>query len=494
MVWVAPLPGGFSSFWASTRGKASSLFLWPVLRKLAYHSALYGLTTAAGRFLNWLLTPLYAYRLSVEDFGRMSELYAYMVFGTILVSIGMETTYLRFGRGGVPGTFRRALGITFIAGVGLGSLLSLTVPWFSGPLGYQGRETLLWLTIAIWTVDAWAALAITHQRAVGAPLRYAVIQLTHVGVLIGLNLYGVGWKGWGLEFILVANLLASLLKLIWALAWSPVGEAPGPTTPASAVLFRYGLILALMGLLGATNDVLDRVLLPQYSRTDTALYSAAYKVATLMALFVQAYRMAAEPLFLREAAGHAMFYARSWEAFHLAGLGVVLIFSIWAEPLLTTRWGGLLPASLLPPAYWEALWVIPILLFANLLMGSLVHASIWYKLQEKPDIGLLITGIGSLITVVGNLYGIPRYGYAACAVTTLLAYGGMVGVSVGLGRRKLPGAFPLRWVLLAAVGVAGCIVPAYGSSWLTRLLCTLAGGVGLAWLTHIRLRKHAAGA
>jgi O-antigen/teichoic acid export membrane protein len=150
-----------------------------------------------------------------------------------------------------------------------------------------------------------------------------------------------------------------------------------------------------------------------------------------------------------------MFYARSWEAFHLAGLGVVLIFSIWAEPLLTTRWGGLLPASLLPPAYWEALWVIPILLFANLLMGSLVHASIWYKLQEKPDIGLLITGVGSLITVVGNLYGIPRYGYAACAVTTLLAYGGMVGVSVGLGRRKLPGAFPLRWVLLAAVGGSG---------------------------------------
>jgi hypothetical protein len=95
---------------------------------------------------------------------------------------------------------------------------------------------------------------------------------------------------------------------------------------------------------------------------------------------------------------------------------------------------------------------------------------------------------------VGNLYGIPRYGYAACAVTTLLAYGGMVGVSVGLGRRKLPGAFPLRWVLLAAVGVAGCIVLAYGSSWLTRLLCTLVGGVGLAWLTHMRLRKHAAGA
>ncbi len=462
-----------------------------MLKKLAYHSALYGLTAALGRFLNWLLTPLYAYRLPVEDFGRMSELYAYMVFGTILTNVGMETAYLRFGRGGVPGTFRRTLGITFLAGMGLGSLLSLSVPWMSGPLGYQDREMLLWLTIAIWTVDAWAGLAITHQRAIGAPFRYAAIQLTHVAVLIGLNLYGVGWKGWGLEFILVANLLASLLKLIWALCWAPVKETPGASTPTSVTLFRYGLILALVGLLGATNDVLDRVLLPQYSRVDTALYSAAYKVATLMALFVQAYRMAAEPLLLREAAGHTSFYARSWEAFHLVGLGVVFIFSIWAEPLLTTRWGGLLPASLLPPAYWEALWVIPILLFANLLMGSLVQASIWYKLREKPDIGLLITGLGSLITVVGNLYGIPRYGYAACAVTTLLAYGGMVGLSVGLGRRKLPGAFPVRWILLAAVGTAGCIVLAYRSCWLTRLLCTLAGGVGLAWLIHMRLRKRA---
>ncbi len=465
------------------------VFLWGVLRRLAYHSAIYGLTTALGRFLNWLLTPLYAYRLSVEDFGRMSELYAYMAFGTILTSLGMETAYLRFSRDGMRGTFSRSLLITVLVGAGLGLSLALFVPWLSIWLGYEGRAELLWLAIGIWTVDAWAGLAITHQRAIGAPLRYAAIQMTHVAILIALNLYGVGWKGWGLPFILTANLIASLLKLFWALAWAPLREKPDSTTPPTYALFRYGLILAIMGLLGATNDVLDRVLLPQYSRIDTALYSAAYKVATLLALFVQAYRMAAEPILLREAAGNAAFYARSWEAFHFVGLAGVLIFSMWAEPLLTTQWGGLLPGSLLPPAYWEALGVIPVLLMANLLMGSLVQASVWYKLREKPDIGLLITAVGSVITIAGNLYGIPRYGYIACAVTTLLAYGAMVGLSVSLGRRKLPGAFPLDGVSWAAVGVIVCIWLGHEEFFLARMGWTVIGGIWLMGLAYWRLNK-----
>ncbi len=471
------------------RAKGFRAFLWTVLRRLAYHSAIYGLTTALGRFLNWLLTPLYVYRLPVEDFGRMSELYAYMAFGTILVSFGMETAYLRFSRGGAKGIFLRSLVITGVVGAVSGLTLALLAPWLSAWIGYQGRTELLWLTVAIWTVDAWAGLAITHQRAIGAPLRYAAIQMTHVAVLIALNLYGVGWKGWGLPFILIANLLASLLKLFWALAWAPLSEKPAPSTPTPYTLFRYGLVIALMGLLGATNDVLDRVLLPQYSRIDTALYSAAYKVATLLALFVQAYRMAAEPILLREAAGNTAFYARSWEAFHFVGLAGVLVFSVWAKPLLTTRWGGLLPASLLPPAYWEALWVIPILLLANLLMGSLVQASVWYKLREKPDAGLLITAVGSGITVVGNLYGIPRYGYAACAVTTVLAYGGMVVLSLGMGRHKLPGAFPLGGVLWAGVGVAIGIWLGYEGTLWERVAWTAGGGLWLIGIAYRRLRK-----
>jgi len=442
-----------------------------------------------GRFLNWLLTPLYAYRLPVEDFGRMSELYAYIAFGTILASLGMETAYLRFSRDGMRGTFSRSLLITGLVGGGSGVILMILVPWLSLWLGYEGRMELLWLAIAIWTVDAWAALAITHQRAIGAPLRYAAIQMTHVAILIGLNLYGVGWKGWGLSFILTANLIASLFKLFWALAWAPLREKPDSSTPTAYTLFRYGLILAFMGLLGATNDVLDRVLLPQYSRIDTALYGAAYKVAALLALFVQAYRMAAEPIFLREAAGHTALYARSWEAFHFVGLSGVLVFSIWAEPLLTTRWGGLLPAPLLPPAYWEGLGVIPILLMANLLMGSLVQASVWYKLREKPDIGLFITAVGSAITIAGNVYGIPRYGYWACAVTTLLAYGGMVVLSVSLGRRKLPGAFPVKGIFGAAVGVLVCIWMGHEGSFLGRAVWTGMGGIWLIGLAYWRLNK-----
>ncbi len=460
-----------------------------MLRRLAYHALVYGLTTALGRLLNWLLTPLYAYRLPVEDFGRLSELYSYVVFGTIAASMGMETAYLRFGEKGQAGAFRRVLLLSLLVGGLIGGLLAVLVPWLSEPLGYRGREVLLWLTIAVWTVDAWANIALVHQRAVEAPFRYATIQISHVIMLIGLNLYGVGWQGLGLTFVLLANLIASLVKLVWALVWAPLHQKPTSQAPTLRMLTRYGSMLALMGLLGATNDVLDRILLAQYSRIETAFYGAAYKVATLLALFVQAYRMAAEPLLLRAEAESGRLYARTWEAFHFVGLLGVMVFSVWAQPLLTTQWGGFLPAPLLPPAYWEALWVVPILLFANLFMGSLVQASVWYKRREKPDIGLLIAATGSLITLVGNLYGIPRFGYGACAITTLLSYAGMSFLSVSLGRKVLPGAFPMPWTTVASLLAVTVIYGAQGTEWFPRLLWSLSGVALMSIMAWWRLRR-----
>lgn len=428
------------------------------LRRLLYHSAVYGLTTALSRLLNWLLTPLYAHRLPIEDFGRLSELYSWIVFGLIATGLGMETAYFRFGdKKDLGAAFWKMLGVIAVVGLGLNGTLSVGVPFFSEKLGYAGREGLLWLTISLWTVDAAGSFALAHQRAVGAPLRFAVIQLTHVGLFLTMNIWGVGVQGYGIEFILSANLIASCLRLGWALLWGPpwrVQREGASSTPSLGILFSYGATLAGMGLLGATNDVLDRILLARYDLQATALYSAAYKIAMALALFVQAYRQAGEPLLLGEHRGDQHFYERSWLFYHGVALGGVLLLTIWAPPLLTTRWGGLLPAPIFPPAYHEAFTLVPLLLWANLFMGSLVQASIWYKLRKHPTAGMVITAAGSLITWTGNLYGIPRYGYWACAWTTLMAYAFMVSLSVMWGRRELPSAFPLRPLLLPGATIA----------------------------------------
>lgn len=403
------------------------------LRRLLYHGALYGLTSALARFLNWLLTPLYVHRLPVEEFGRLSELYSWMVFGLIATGLGMETAYFRFAqREALGASFWRILRILGIGGLGLNGLLALLVPVVAKPLGYAGREMLLWLTIAIWTVDAWGSFTLAHQRAVGAPLRFAAIQIGHVIFFLLLNIWGVGIQGYGLDFILWANLAASLLRLGWGIWWGPDPQ-PSASAPSEKILLRYGFTLTLMGLLGATNDVLDRVLLARYDLVQTALYGAAYKAAMALALFVQAYRQAGEPFFLGEKRNDTSFFQRSWLLYHTIALGGLLLLTIWAQPLLTTRWGGLLPRSIFPPAYHPALGILPILLWANLLTGTLIQASVWYKLKERPTAGVFITASGSLITWLGNLYGIPRYGYWASAWTTLFAYGSMVGLSLGLG-------------------------------------------------------------
>lgn len=317
------------------------------VRRLLYHGAVYGLTSATARLLNWALTPLYAHRLSIEDFGRLSELYSWMVFGLIAAGVGMETAYFRFGVEGRQASARgfwRMLAITGAVGGGLAGLLSAIVPAVAPALGYAEQPSLLWLTIAIWTVDAWGSFALAYQRAIGRPWRFATIQLSHVALLLALNIWGVGIKGWGLAYILSVNLAVSLLRLGWALAWGPrsLQTASETETPAVHTLLRYGLTLVLIGLLGATNDVLDRVLLARYDLMQTALYSAAYKVAMALALFVQAYRQAGEPLLLGESRGDQAFYRRSWLLYHGIALAGVLILGIWAPKAVTTTWGGAL--------------------------------------------------------------------------------------------------------------------------------------------------------
>lgn len=434
------------------------------LRRLLYHGAVYGLTGALARLLNWMLTPLYIHRLPVEEYGRLSELYSWMVFGLIATGLGMETAYFRFARREILGAaFWRSLWILGLTGIILNGLLALLVPFLAPSLGYADREGLLWLTIAIWTVDAWGSFTLAHQRAIGAPLRFATIQLSHVAFFLLLNIWGVGVRGYGLAFILWANLLASLLRLGWGLLWGPVLQSTGEAPP-SAILLRYGATIAAMGVLGAMNDVLDRILLARYSLTETGLYGAAYKAAMALTLFVQAYRQAGEPLLLGERRGDANFFRRNWFLYHTVALSGLVLLLIWANPILTTRWGGILPAPLFPPAYHEALRVLPILLWANLLTGSLVQASVWYKLRERPTAGVFITAVGSLITWLGNLYGIPRYGYIASAWTTLVAYGIMSGLSLGLGYDRISLKRLLRPLLIPlAVGGAYSFLYADGS-------------------------------
>ncbi|MCS6895672.1 MAG: hypothetical protein NZZ60_05940 [Bacteroidia bacterium] len=433
------------------------------LRRLVYHGAVYGLTTATARLLNWLLTPLYVHRLPIEEYGRLSELYSWMVFGLIATGLGMETAYFRFARKDALGaTFWRILGLFLFITVGLNGGIALVVPVLAPSLGYAGREELLWLTVAIWTVDAWGSFVLAHQRAIGAPLRFALIQLSHVFFFLLMNIWGVGVKGYGLEFILWANLMASLIRLGWGMAWAPPMRRED-SAPSSSTLLRYGLSIAFMGLLGATNDVLDRILLARHSLVETALYGAAYKVAMALALFVQAYRQAGEPLLLGEYRGDERFFQRSWLLYHGTALMGLTLLGLWMRPFLTTTWGGWLRRPIFPEVYHSALGVVPILLWANLLAGSLIQASIWYKSRVLPVAGLVITGIGSFITWVGNLYGIPRLGYVASAWTTLAAYGAMVVISLtwGYGWRKVLTLFvPLSLPILISIGgtIAGLML------------------------------------
>ncbi|MDT8406973.1 MAG: oligosaccharide flippase family protein [Methylococcales bacterium] len=433
------------------------------LQQLAGQTAIYGFSSIFGRLLNYLLVPLYTYTFSAEQYGVVTEFYAYSGFFAVLLVFGLETGYFRF-RHNKPEyqaerVYASALSfIVLLTGVFL-ALLHGNQAWLATELGYADNPLYLQWFAAILALDALSALPFAKLRADNRALRFAGIKLLEIVLSIGLNLgFLVFWPallarypdmalaGWynpdfGVGYIFIANLIASTIKCLLLLPQLRGVPVCVPDRLLAALL-RYSGPMVIIGFAGMVNEMLDRVLLKQYLPYDAAtnlkmlgIYGACYKLAMLMSLFVQAFRYAGEPFFFRMA-GHRQArtdYARVMTLFVIAGcvifLGVTLYLP-WFQYFIG-------------PEYRAGLTVVPILLMANLLLGVYVNLSLWYKLSDRTLLGAGVSLLGALLTVVLNLAWIPRFGYVGSAWATLLSYGAMVLISWVLGRVFYPVPYPL---------------------------------------------------
>lgn len=412
------------------------------IKRLFYHSAIYGLSSILGRFLNWLLTPLFVHKIPPEEFGRLSELYAWMGFGLIFLTGGLETAFFRQARIEKLHQVRYALqlwssiGLFLLAGAAFFSLESL---------GYAQRPHLIGLTLGILLMDSWGALPMAAFRLMQKPHVYVALSLGNILFSLALLVYGVGFKGYGLEYILSVNLIASLGR--WLIAEILCGWKREKFSWKEVLsLWGYGIWIMVAGLLGAITESLDRIWLARYDWVENAYYAAHYKLAMALALFTQAYRYAAEAYLFKEAAGDKIFYARSWSLYQgISWLGM-LTLGVWAPEFI--RW-------IFPPSYWPAVKVLPWLLGAYVFAGAYQHISIWYK-RQKPSWGLYFSLAGAAVTINLNAWGIPRYGMQAAAWATFLAYGTMLFLC-GLFEARYEKA-PYPWGAWLFTGIAVGVV------------------------------------
>jgi O-antigen/teichoic acid export membrane protein len=456
------------------------------LKRLASQTAVYGLSSILGRFLNYLLVPLYTYTFVPADYGVVAEFYAYMGFLAVLMTFGMETGYFRFRSAGEddPRTVLATV-LRFLVLANGGFLLLAVV--FQQPvadlLRHGDHPEYIWWVAGILAMDSVGNAAFARLRAEDRALRFATIKLIEIGANIGLNVFFIvlcrqayeadpgSFLGrlWvpeiGVGYVFLSNLAASGLKLI-LLTPQFRGALIGFDGALFRRMLRYSLPMVVIGMAGIVNEMLDRAalkyLLPYDDATNMAqlgIYSAVYKLSILMTLFIQAFRYAGEPFFFS--------YAKQQDARQIYALVLTwfVIFCVFIF-LLVTLYIDVFQ-YFVGSAYREGLHVVPVLLLANLLLGVYVNLSIWYKLTDRTLMGAWVALIGAGITIVSLWLLVPEFGYEGAAWAHLICYSAMVVMSYGLGRRYYPVPYDL-------VRVGGYIALGLGlyaaGGWLTEAL------------------------
>lgn len=430
------------------------------IRSLVGQTAIYGLPTIVGRLLNYLLVPLYT-KVFVDpsEYGVVSELYAWVAFLIVLLTFGMETAFFRFfnDKDDKEEVFRNS----FLTVIGINSIFLLLLLLFNNSIAsamlYSEHNEYIILLGVIVCIDAVAALPMAKLRSQNKAKEFSIIHFTAIVVNIGLNLlfllviFNPEHPEEGVLFILIANLLASLVKIIGTYK-DFIGLRLKYNAELAREMFKYALPLVIAGFAGIINETLDRAMLKHilhnragYSidgaEAQLGIYSACYKLAMIVTIFLQAYRYAAEPFFFANAKteNRNKLYVKIMNYFIAAVcvvfLGVALNIDIFKYFIRNE-------------VYWEGLGVVPILLVANIFLGIYFNQSIWYKLSNQTKFGAYIAIGGATITIVINLIFIPTYGYWASAWATLVVYALQMVASYLLGQKYYRINYNLRKFIL----------------------------------------------
>ena len=434
-----------------------------LINKLAGQTAVYGLPSIFGRLLNYLLTPLYTRILIPEEFGIVTELYAYVSFLIIILTYGMETGLFRFSQSEKnKEVVYSTILISILLSTSLFILLFISLsPYISSGLGYTGKEEYIIWFIFIIALDGVSAIPFAKLREENKAIKFSLFKFISIlsniffvlffllfcpfiyakgeGTLFELiNLFYSPQIGMG--YIFISNLLASIITVVLLLPYL-IPKVYIFDLALWKRMMIYSLPLLIAGLAGMTNETADRIMLKYLLPPDTALYQlgiygACYKIAILMTLFIQSFRFAVEPFFFTQykEKNRTEIYAQVMNYFILAGslifLGVMLYIDI--------------VQLFVGEDFREGIKIVPLLLLANLFMGIFFNLSIWYKLTGKTLFGAYLTITGAVITITFNLILIPKIGYMGSAWTTLICYTMMMLLSYFIGQKYFPVNYNLQ--------------------------------------------------
>ena len=449
------------------------------LKSLAKDTAIYGMSSIVGRFLNYLLVPLYTAVIpsATGGYGVVSNVYAYTALILVLLTFGMETGFFRFAnKQGEDAGKVYANSLIFIGGLSLlfVVLCMIFLQPISNLLEYPDHTDYIAMMILVVALDSFQCIPFAYLRYQKRPIKFAAIKLLNIVGNIGLNLFFlllcpylyrhspelVSWfynPDYLVGYIFVSNLIMSVLQMFFF-----IPELKCVTYRVDPVLMKrmihYSFPILIFGLVGILNQTIDKMIYPflfddrQEGLVQLGIYSATSKVAMVMAMFTQAFRYAYEPFVFgkdREGDNRKM-YAAAMKYFFIFALLAFLAVMFYMDIL----------KYLVASDYREGLGVVAIVMGAEILKGIYFNLSFWYKLTDETYWGAYFSLIGCSVILALNVWLVPTYGYVASAWASVAGYGVITLLSYVIGQRKYPVSYPLgamgMYLILAALlfGVA----------------------------------------
>jgi len=442
------------------------------MKTLAKETAMYGISSILGRFLNWMMVPLYTYVLaSSADYGIVTNLYAWTALLLVLLTYGMETGFLRFANknkeeaGKVYSTTLIAVGAT-------STIFALICIFFSHPIasamGYHNHSEFIALLGTVVALDAFGCIPYVYLRFKNRPVRFVFLNLFAIAVNIFFNIFFlvvcpwlavkapnlINWfydPNYGVGYVFIANIFSTALVTIALLFDVFVVKFEFDIALLKQML-KYSLPLVVLGIAGIMNQTLDKILFPfllpgDIGKADLGIYGATSKIALVMTMFTQAFRYAYEPfIFAQKKDKNSLdTYADAMKYYILIALflflGMVLYMDIFKYFIPNSK-------------YWVGLKVVPIVMLSFIFQGIFFNLSLWYKLTDKTMYGAWFSILGTIIIVVLNILLVPTYSYMGCAWAAFVCFFVIMVVSYYYGQKYMPIKYDMKTIgLYSAVTI-----------------------------------------
>ena len=444
------------------------------LKSLFKETAIYGMSSIVGRFLNYLLVPLYTAKIAAASggYGVITNVYAWTALLLVILTYGMETTFFRYSN--KEGVDAQRVYKTVLTSVGTTSLLFIAVVLvfitpISNAMGYGDHPSYVWVMAITVALDAFQCIPFAYLRLKRKAWKFAALKLLFIVLNISLNIVffvvlpyfhaeGADWTskiydptiGAGYAFYINLACTASITFFFYK-------ELRAARGVFDASLLRkmlgYGWPILVLGIAGILNQTADKIIFPYIyagdgdAHAELGIYGAASKIAMIMAMITQAFRYAYEPFVFGKAKD------RDAKATYAVAMKYFIIFTLLAF-LLVVGYMDIL-RYIIGSDYWPGLRVVPIVMAAEIMMGVYFNLSFWYKLIDKTIWGAVFSGIGCIVLIAVNVVFVPRYGYIACAWGGFSGYATAMILSYFVGQKYNPIDYPLKdiavYVALAAV-------------------------------------------